>query len=95
MPDAVLRQCPKADRILVEIVLRFAQAEFVVLKLASTTLSVEGRKITLKTVSTGPSQSVSLTTMRNLQAYSGSCFSAACDAYVRLGHSHECSLYVS
>ena len=55
---------------LVDNVLRVAQADLVVLNLASTTVSVEGRKLTLKTVLTGPSPSVSLTNMRNLQAYS-------------------------
>jgi hypothetical protein len=34
VPEAVLRQCPEADRILVENVLRVAQAELVVLNLA-------------------------------------------------------------
>jgi hypothetical protein len=58
VPEAVLRQCPEADRILVENVLRVAQAELVVLNLASTTVSVEGRKLTLKSVMTGPSPSV-------------------------------------
>ena len=70
VPKAVLRQCPEADRMLVDNVLRVAQADLVVLNLASTTVSVEGRKLTLKTVLTGPSPSVSLTNMRNLQAYS-------------------------
>lgn len=70
VPDAVLQQCPEADRVLAENVLRVAQAELVVLNLASTTVSVEGRKITLKCMMTGPSPSVSLSSMRNLQAYS-------------------------
>ena len=70
VPDAVLMQCPEADRTLAENILRVAQAELVVLNLASTTVCVEGRKITLKCVLTGPSPSVSLSTMRNLQAYS-------------------------
>lgn len=70
VPDAVLRQCPEADRVMAENILRVAQAELVVLNLASTTVSVEGRKITLKCVMTGPSPSVSLSSMRTLQAYS-------------------------
>lgn len=70
VPDAVLQQCPEADRVLAENVLRVAQAELVVLNLASTTVCVEGRKITLKCMITGPSPSVSLSSMRNLQAYS-------------------------
>lgn len=70
VPDAVLQQCPEADRVLAENVLRVAQAELVVLNLASTTVCVEGRKITLKCMMTGPSPSVSLSSMRNLQAYS-------------------------
>jgi hypothetical protein len=49
VPDSVLRQCrSEADRILVENVLRVAQAERVVLNLASTTICIEGRKLTLK-----------------------------------------------
>ena len=70
VPDAVLRQCPEADRVLVENVLRLAQAELAVLNLASTTVAVEGRKIVLKCTLTGPTPSVSLSSMRSLQAYS-------------------------
>jgi len=71
VPDSVLRQCrSEADRILVENVLRVAQAERVVLNLASTTICIEGRKLTLKCVLTGPSSIVFLSTMRSLQAYS-------------------------
>jgi hypothetical protein len=48
VPDSVLRQVPEVDRILVENVLRVAQAELVVLNLASTTIYIEVRKLTLK-----------------------------------------------
>jgi hypothetical protein len=70
VPEAVLRQCPEADRVLVENVLRLAQVELVVLNLASTTVAVEGRKIVLKCALTGPTPGVSLSSMRSLQAYS-------------------------
>ena len=70
VPDAVLRQCPEADRVLVENVLRLAQVELVVLNLASTTVALEGRKMVLKCALTGPSPCVSLSSMRSLQAYS-------------------------
>lgn len=70
VPDAVLRQCPEADRVLVENVLRLAQAELAVLNLASTTVAVEGRRIVLKCTLTGPTPAVSLSSMRSLHAYS-------------------------
>jgi hypothetical protein len=70
VPDAVLRQCPEADRLLVENVLRLAQAELVVLNLASTTVAIDGRRIVLKCALTGPAPAVSLSSMRSLQAYS-------------------------
>ena len=70
VPDAVLRQCPEADRVLVENVLRLAQVELVVLNLASTTVALEGRKMVLKCALTGPSPCVPLSSMRTLQAYS-------------------------
>jgi hypothetical protein len=70
VPDAVLRQCPDADRMLVENLLRLSQAELVVLNLASTTVTVEGHKIVLKCALTGPTAAVSLSSMRSLQAYS-------------------------
>ncbi len=70
VPETVLRQCPDADRVFVENVLRLAQVELVVLNLASTTVTVEGRKIVLKCALTGPSPCVSLSSMRSLQAYS-------------------------
>ena len=70
VPDAVLRQCPEGDRVLVENVLRLAQVELVVLNLASTTVALEPRKTVLKCALTGPAPSVSLSSMRSLQAYS-------------------------
>jgi hypothetical protein len=70
VPDAVLRQVPEADRVLVENVLRLAQAELVVINLASTTVAVESRRTVLKCALTGPTPSVSLSSMRSLQAYS-------------------------
>jgi len=70
VPESVLVQCPEADRTIVENVLRLAQVELTVLNLASTTVAVEGRKITLKCALTGPTQTVSLSSMRSLQAYS-------------------------
>jgi hypothetical protein len=39
VPEAVLRQCPEADQVLVENILRLAQAELVVMNLASTTVT--------------------------------------------------------
>ena len=70
VPEEVLRQCPEADRTLVENILRLAQAELVVLNLASTIVLIEGRKIILKCTLTGPTPTVSLSSMRSLQAYS-------------------------
>ena len=70
VPDAVLRQCPEGDRVLVENVLRLAQVELVVLNLASTTVALEPRKTVLKCALTGPAPSVSLSSMRSLQEYS-------------------------
>lgn len=70
VPDAVLRQCPEGDRVLVENVLRLAQVELVVLNLASTTVALDARKTVLKCALTGPAPSVSLSSMRSLQAYS-------------------------
>jgi len=72
VPDTVLRQCPEADRILVENALRVAQAEIMVLNLAGTTICIQGKKISVKNPLTGPSPSVSLSSMRSLQAYSPS-----------------------
>jgi hypothetical protein len=47
--DSVLRnQCPAEDRVLIEHLLCLAQAELVVLNLASTTIAVEGRKILIR-----------------------------------------------
>lgn len=70
VPEAVLRQCPEADRVLVDNMLRVAQAELVVLNLASTTVAAEGRKLVLRCAMTGPTPGVSLSSMRSLQAYS-------------------------
>lgn len=70
VPDSVLRQVPEADRVLVENVLRLAQAELVVINLASTTVAVESRRTVLKCALTGPTPSVSLSSKRSLQAYS-------------------------
>lgn len=70
VPDSVLRQCPEAERIIVENVLRVAQAELMVLNLSASTLCIEGRKIIIKSPLTGPSPSVSLSSMRSVQAYS-------------------------
>ena len=70
VPDTVLRQCPECDLVLVENVLRLAQVELVVLNLASTTVALEPRKTVLKCALTGPAPSVSLSSMRSLQAYS-------------------------
>jgi hypothetical protein len=68
--DTLLKQCPEEDRMLVDNVLRVAQAELNTLNLASATLCIEGRKLTIKCILTGPSPSVSLSTMRSIQAYS-------------------------
>ena len=70
VPEEVLRQCPETDRTLVENILRLAQAELVVLNLASTIVLIEGQKIILKCTLTGPSPTLSLSSMRSLQAYS-------------------------
>jgi hypothetical protein len=56
--------------VLVENVLRLAQVELVVLNLASTTVAIEPLKTVLKCALTGPATSVSLSSMRSLQAYS-------------------------
>jgi hypothetical protein len=71
VPDSVLRnQCPAENRDLIEHLLRLAQAELVVLNLASTTIAVKCRKILIRSVLKGPCPSVLLTCMRGLQAYS-------------------------
>ena len=71
VPDSVLRnQCPAENRVLIEHLLRLAQAELVVLNLASTTIAVKCRKILIRSVLKGPCPSVLLTCMRGLQAYS-------------------------
>jgi hypothetical protein len=70
VPESVLEKCPDPDRILIENLLRLAQAELLVLNLASTVVLTEGHKTVLRCALTGPSPSVSLTSMRSLQAYS-------------------------
>lgn len=70
VPQAVLKQCPEADQMIVENVLRLAQAELVFLNLASTTVSVEGRKLLLKCALTGPKAGVAMSSMQSLQNYS-------------------------
>lgn len=70
VPEAVLQHCPEADRVMVENLLRLAQTELVVLNLASTSIVTETNKIVLRCALTGPTPSVSLSTMRALQAYS-------------------------
>ena len=70
VPESVLDKCPDTDRILIENLLRLAQAELLVLNLASTIVLTEGHKTVLRCALTGPSPSVSLTSMRSLQAYS-------------------------
>lgn len=70
VPDTVLQQCPHEDRLLAENLLRLAQAELLVLNLASTTVTVDGNRVLLKCALTGPSPVVSLSSMRALQAYS-------------------------
>ncbi len=70
VPESVLQQCPDADRILIENLLRLAQAELLVLNLASTSIVTEGHKTVIRCALTGPSPIVSLSSMRSLQAYS-------------------------
>ena len=70
VPDAVLQKCPEADRVIVENLLRLAQSELLVLNLASTNIVVETNKLVVRSSLTGPAPSVSLTSMRALQAYS-------------------------
>lgn len=70
VPEAVLQKCSDADKILVENLLRLAQTELLVLNLASTTIVTEGHKTIVRCALTGPTPSVSLSSMRALQAYS-------------------------
>jgi len=70
VPDSVLNTCADSDKVLVENLLRLAQAELCVLNLASTTVVIEGKKTVVRCVLTGPTPSVSLNSMRALQAYS-------------------------
>jgi len=70
VPDSVLNTCAESDKVLVENLLRFAQAELCVLNLASTTIVTENKKTVVRCVLTGPTPSISLNSMRALQAYS-------------------------
>jgi len=70
VPDSVLNTCAESDKVLVENLLRFAQAELCVLNLASTTVVTENKKTVVRCVLTGPTPSISLNSMRALQAYS-------------------------
>ena len=70
VPDSVRNHCIDSDKVLVENLLRLAQAELSVLNLASTTIVTEGEKPVVRCALTGPTPSVSLSTMRALQAYS-------------------------
>lgn len=70
IPESVLEQCPETDRVMIENLLRIAQAELVVLNLAGTSINVEGHKTVIRCPLTGPSPSVSLSSMRSLQTYS-------------------------
>lgn len=70
VPESVLQQCLDEDRILIENLLRLAQAELLVLNLASTSIVTEGHKTVIRCMLTGPSPSVSLASMRSLQNYS-------------------------
>ena len=70
VPDSVLNHCIDSDKVLVENLLRLAQAELSILNLASTTIVTEGKKTVVRCALTGPTPSVSLSSMRALQAYS-------------------------
>jgi hypothetical protein len=70
VPPAVLQQCNDTDRVLVENLLRLAQTELLVLNLASSSIVTEGTKTIVRCALTGPTPSVSLSSMRALQAYS-------------------------
>ena len=70
VPDSVLNHCTESDKVLVENLLRLAQAELSVLNLASTTIVTEGKKTVVCCALTGPTASVSLSNMRALQANS-------------------------
>ena len=69
VPEAVLKDCGD-DKVLVENLLRLAQAELLVLNLPSTTIVQEQNKLVIRCCFTGPAPSVCLTSMRALQAYS-------------------------
>jgi hypothetical protein len=70
VPQSALTTCAESDQVLVENLLRLAQAELCVLNLASTTIVMEGKKIVVRCALTGPTPSVSLSNMRALQNYS-------------------------
>jgi len=70
VPDSVLNTCAESDKVLVENLLRLAQVELCVLNLASTTIVTENKKTVVRCVLTGPTPSISLNSMRALQAYS-------------------------
>jgi hypothetical protein len=92
VPEAVLKHCGD-DKVLVENLLRLAQAELLVLNLPSTTIVQEQNKLVIRCCFTGPAPSVCLTSIRALQAYSparlheGSMHLVidVCDASVRMG----------
>ena len=99
VPENVLKHCGD-DKVLVENLLRLAQAELNVLNLASTTIVQESNKLVIRCCLTGPSPSISITSMPSLQAYSparvgevrivlheGSMHLVidVCDAFVRMG----------
>ena len=68
--DALLPAGAPADRVLVHALLRLAQAELLALDLASTTVAAEGGSLVVCCALAGPTPSVSLSSMRALQAYS-------------------------
>lgn len=70
VPESALTTCADSDKVLVENLLRLAQAELCILNLASTTIVIEGKKIVVRCALTGPTPSVSLSNMRALQNYS-------------------------
>ena len=69
VPETVLKHCGD-DRVLVENLLRLAQAELLVLNLPSTTIVQEQNKLVIRCCFTGPAPSVCLTSMGALQASS-------------------------
>jgi hypothetical protein len=67
---ALLPDGAPADRVLVHALLRLAQAELLALDLASATVAAEGDRLVVCCALAGPTPSVSLSSMRALQAYS-------------------------